>query len=121
MKIHVYLMLAVAIAIGYSSSAEAQYAPGSQHSPGNTPLWNNYSHEVSQPTYSLASVGDQYGEPGLLQPTSVNTWADETTATGGGCDSCGDAGCGGCGNGWGLGKCVERCGCWSATCAGLYL
>ena len=118
MKIHVSLIAALAASALSCGSVLAQQPYG------QAPLWNNYSHEAAQPVYSQAAQANNYGEPSQFQPATYSSWLgdDASGDAGGGCGTCGDKSCGGCAkSGWGLGKCVESCGCWSATFAGLYL
>jgi hypothetical protein len=108
MRVYVSLALAAILSASLTTIADAQQA---------APLWNSYSSEVAQPNYSLSSYGS---EPGLLSTAGDSLWADNVST--GGCDACGDSKCGGCrGRFWGLGRCFDGCGCWSATVAGLYL
>lgn len=113
MRVHVSLALAAIMSTAFAATADAQQT---------APLWSGYASQPTPPSYSLTAVGDNVGEPGLLSDTGDNhpVWPENVET--GGCDTCGDKSCGGCkGKQWGLGKCFDRCACWSATFAGLYL
>ena len=108
MRVCTSLALAAILSTAFAATADAQQL---------APLWNGYVSEAAPPSYSMTSIDDAPSEPGLLNDVgSGDVFADNVASD---CSASGGKSCKG--SYWGLGKCFDRCACWSATIAGLYL